>query len=125
MGAGGLKRTDRVLGILAQAVEDGHTLATTRFCVAELYVGIELSVDRTRESGRVSEVLAGLDILEFGEDAARIYGYIQATLRRAGRPAGDMDTLIAATAIANGMPVMTRNAKHFDSMPGLVVVSYA
>jgi predicted nucleic acid-binding protein len=34
------------------------------------------------------------------------------------------DLWIAATALANGMPVVTRNVKHFQRVPGLSVISY-
>lgn len=33
------------------------------------------------------------------------------------------DALIAATALVHGLPVMTRNRRHFDRVAGLVVVS--
>jgi predicted nucleic acid-binding protein len=41
-----------------------------------------------------------------------------------GRPAGDMDTLIAAIALAHGQRLVTRNPKHFADVPGLIVESY-
>jgi len=35
------------------------------------------------------------------------------------------DALIAATALTHRIPLMTRNRRHFDRVPGLTVVSPA
>ncbi|MFI6147494.1 type II toxin-antitoxin system VapC family toxin [Streptomyces sp. NPDC051109] len=37
---------------------------------------------------------------------------------------GDMDTLIAATALEYGIPVVTSNVKHFARIPGLDVIDF-
>ncbi len=46
------------------------------------------------------------------------------TLRESGSPIGDHDLWIAATAIEQGLPVVTRNPKHFGRISGLQVLSY-
>lgn len=48
-------------------------------------------------------------------------GDIAAAQRRAGRPAGTLDPLIAATALQRGFLLVTRDVAHFRSVPGLVV----
>lgn len=48
-------------------------------------------------------------------------GDIAAAQRRAGRPAGNLDPLIAAMALQRSLVVVTRNVAHFASVPGLVV----
>ena len=73
--------------------------------------GIELIVDE-------------FEVLEFDEPAARDFGRITAHLQRLGRPAGDMDVLIAATCVANSHTLATGNPRHFADVPGLVVESY-
>ncbi len=40
------------------------------------------------------------------------------------RPAGDMDVLIAATSMAAGHSLVTRNPAHFDAIPEIVVEGY-
>ena len=110
------RRTIRLIrGILA----DGGSLLTTRFNVAELYVGAMLSPDASGESQRIDELLAAMQILEFDDAAARAYGHIEASLRRAGRPVGDMDALIASIALSQGQSLVTRNTRHFTDIPGL------
>ena len=106
------------------ACED--TIVTTRFCVAELYVGLERLSDpaRSRESKRIEEVVFALDVLDFDHDAARVFARIKADLYDKGKPSGDMDTLIAAVAVVNGHDIVTRNARHFTGMPGVGVLGY-
>jgi len=55
--------------------------------------------------------------------AAREFGQVAASLRRSGRTpaARAYDALIAATALANGLPVFTCNPSDFMGIDGLDV----
>ncbi|HRQ73401.1 MAG TPA: type II toxin-antitoxin system VapC family toxin [Phycisphaerales bacterium] len=117
-------RSERAADAVRRVFESGERPATTRFNVAELYVGVERSRSPTTESGRVERVLEGLDILEFDERAARVFGRLAAHTGLRGRPAGDMGLLIASVAIVCGATLVTRNARHFAGLPGLSIVSY-
>jgi predicted nucleic acid-binding protein len=115
----------RALGEVEALAGRGEQIVTTRLNLAELYVGIELSDDFQRGREKVRNVLSHLHcVLEFDDSAARLFGEITAHLQRIGRPAGDMDVLIAAVAIANGHCLVTRNASHFAAIPHLVVETY-
>jgi tRNA(fMet)-specific endonuclease VapC len=52
------------------------------------------------------------------------YGEIYRFLAKAGRLIGTNDLWIAATALANGMQVVTENQSEFERVPGLVVLTY-
>lgn len=118
------KRRSRAIEKVRELVQRGETLATTRLNVAELYVGVARSSDRRREEQAVQNVLSGLEILDFGEPAARLFGEITARLQLAGTPAGDMDVLIAATSLASGHRLITRNPDHFAAIAELAVETY-
>jgi tRNA(fMet)-specific endonuclease VapC len=105
-------------------LEAGGTLFTSRINEAEFRVGPEMAQQRQQEIERVERVLAGIAILEFNRTAAMRYAVIKAIMLKRGRPAGDCDTLIASIALANGQSVLTRNPRHFNGIPGLVVQSY-
>jgi predicted nucleic acid-binding protein len=47
------------------------------------------------------------------------FGRIRGQLRRDGNLVGDMDLLIASTAIAHDLTLVTRNRRHFERIPGL------
>jgi tRNA(fMet)-specific endonuclease VapC len=65
-----------------------------------------------------------MNVLEFDERAARLFGQITAYLQMIGKLAGDMDVLIAATAIGSSQKLITRNARHFENIPQLNVEEY-
>ncbi len=48
---------------------------------------------------------------------------LNAKLMKAGRPIGDNDLWIAATAIRHSIPLISHNRKHYDEIPGLVFIS--
>lgn len=99
-------------------------LVTTRFNVAELYVGAERSGNRQAEYARISELLQDFTVLDFTDDAARVFGQIQAHLMRLGTVIGRMDVLIAATALVGGHCIITSNSRHFERIPALRVIVY-
>jgi predicted nucleic acid-binding protein len=52
------------------------------------------------------------------------YGQAYRHLRDNGQLIGTNDLWIAATAVANQMPVVTRNVEHYRRVPRLEVVGY-
>ena len=120
----GGKRKRDALEKVRELVNRGEGLVTTRFNLAELYVGVERSDDPQREERAIQAVAGDFGILDFDDRAARLFGQITAHLQRIGKPAGDMDVLIAATSMAAGHCLVTRNPAHFKSIPELAVQTY-
>ena len=60
--------------------------------------------------------------LPFDIDTAQIWGRLMAEQRAVGRERPAVDLQIAATALRHGLPVVTRNTKHFEGL-GLVVIN--
>lgn len=123
-GRGGRELRGRARKKLGSLVEDGEILTTTRFNVAELWVGIERTRDRPAELAAVETMLEPLTILDFDESSARVFGRITAHLYARGSPRGDMDILIASVVLVHGDRLVTRNARHFAGIPELVVETY-
>jgi len=61
-------------------------------------------------------VQAQFDILPFDIHASWIHSDISERLESKGRPAPKMDSMIAATAIANNLVLVTRNTKDFEDI---------
>ena len=100
----------------------------TAVSLAELSVGPLVARDERERAARqahLQQAEADFDPLPFDAAAARAFGQVAASLRRAGRKpaARAYDAMIAATAIANDLPVYTCNADDFDGIDGLEVVS--
>jgi len=68
-------------------------------------------------------VLSGLQAIPITEPVARVHAEIWAGLASRGEPIGAHDLWIAATAIAHGLGVATRNTAHFERVNGLRVVA--
>jgi hypothetical protein len=88
----------------------------------ELRFGAALRSDEGRLWERIErEVLPLVTWLALTPRVSVLAGDVAAAQRRAGRPAGAIDPLIAATALAQGCTLATRNVEHFASVPRLVV----
>ena len=94
--------------------------------MAELAAGPHAADDpheRARRQDRLQRAEAAFHPLPFDANAARAYGRIYAAVAAAGRTARgprEVDLLIAATALAAGLPLYTRNADHFRALDHLV-----
>jgi tRNA(fMet)-specific endonuclease VapC len=100
----------------------------TAVTLAELSVGPLVARDqheRSARQARLQQVEADFEPLPFDAECARAFGRVAASLRQAGRKtaARAYDAMIAATAIANGLPLYTCNPADFDGIDGLVVVA--
>lgn len=96
--------------------------------LAELSVGPLVATsdeERAARQAQVQQAEADFDPLPFDADAARAFGQVAASLRRRGRKtkARAYDAMIAAVAIANGIPLYTCDPDDFDGIDGLTVVS--
>lgn len=80
-------------------------------------------VERGARQQRVQFVEASFDPIPFGAQEARAFARVAASLRGVGRTpnARAFDALIAAVALANDLPVYTRNPGDFRSVSGLEV----
>jgi len=63
-------------------------------------------------------------ILPFDAEAARRSADIWADLRARGQPIGEVDTMIAGIALAQGLAVVSHNVNHFGRVTGLVVLDW-
>lgn len=102
-------------------------VAVSAITMAELAAGpfAALQVDeRARRQDRLQRAEAAFDPLPFGVDAARAYGRIFASVREVGRQPRrrTADLLIAATALAESLPLVTRNGDHFAGLENLITI---
>lgn len=118
--------------ILLSRITDPVTLPAepliTAVTLAELAVGplvADEESERTARQAHLQQAEADFDPLPFDADAARAFGRVAASLRRAGRKASARayDAMIAATALANDLPLYTCNPADFANISGLEVVA--
>ncbi|WP_420443549.1 type II toxin-antitoxin system VapC family toxin [Candidatus Poriferisodalis sp.] len=102
--------------------------AISAVTLAELAAGPPAATSTTERAARqelLQVVEATFHPIAFDVDAARAYGRISATVAAAGRkPRGSraVDLLIAATAMAHGLPLYTRNPDDFVGLDHLIEI---
>ncbi len=112
---GGTQGVERLVG--------EEECAISVITVSELLHGVlsATGAARARRRAFVEHILAGLQAIPITEPVARVHADVWAGLSDQGEPIGAHDLWIAATAIAHGLGVATRNTSHFDRVPGLRV----
>ena len=103
-------------------------LAVSAVTIAELAAGPHATSDpteRARRQDRLQRVESTFDPLPVDGAVARAYGRVYAAVAAAGRKARGrraLDLLIAATALAAGLPLYTRNVEDFAEVIDLLEV---
>ena len=69
-----------------------------------------------------TELLTEVVVLPFDSNAAHIAADVQQALKKQRKSIEKADLFIAATAIANNLPLATLNKKHFDKIGQLTLV---
>lgn len=100
-------------------------VAVSAVTMAELAAGPSAASDleeRARRQDRLQRAEAAFDPLPFGVEAARAYGRVYAAVLDTGRtPRGRFaDLLIAAVALAEDLPLHTRNAVDLVGLERLI-----
>ncbi len=103
-------------------------LAVSAVTLAELAAGPHATTDpaeRARRQDRLQRAEATFEPLPVDGAVARAYGRVYAAVAAAGRKARGrraLDLLIAATALAAGLPLYTRNPGDFGELGSLLEI---
>ncbi len=120
------------------AIMRSHPLATTK---AQAYLSIRRQFtfsiitryeilrglkakNASRQAAVFDHLCVRSDILPITEFVVVEASEIYADLHKRGELIGDADILIAATAMANGLGVVTNNKSHFERVRGLAVETW-
>src|SRR5262245_31784032 len=101
-------------------------IAISAMTLAELAAGPHATSDpaeRARRQDRLQRTEATFDPLPVDAAVARAYGRVYAAVAAAGRKGRGrrtIDLLIAATAVAAGLPLYTRNPDDFSGLSAVV-----
>ncbi|MBI4260839.1 MAG: type II toxin-antitoxin system VapC family toxin [Actinobacteria bacterium] len=103
-------------------------MAVAAVTMAELAAGPHATDDaeeRARRQDRLQRAEATFAAIPFDDEAARAFGRVYAAVVAAGEKARGrraLDLLIAATALANDLPLYTRNPADFSDLGSLIEV---
>ncbi|MBE3068454.1 MAG: type II toxin-antitoxin system VapC family toxin [Chloroflexi bacterium] len=116
-------------GILIRHLRDqrGYPELTNRLMdEANVYISVITRLEivrgmRDREHGETFDLLDSLETIPMTAEIADLAGELIRSWRARGAVLGDVDAVIAASALHNNLALVTTNVRHFP-MPELVVL---
>lgn len=113
--------TERTGGDLDGIIDDDDDVSIAAVTVAELRVGALLANRRnqTARADFVDDVIATIPVLDYDIDVAETHAQLLVEVRSQGRPRGAHDLIIAATAKAFDLLVVSADESAFEDLPGV------
>ena len=121
--------------IASYLIRGDHTGVTEKFtelyeiCVMSSITAAELQYGAKKRNNRILtqkvQALCNLmTIIPWNEDTASAYAKLRVELETSGDPIGNMDMLIAASAIAEDATLVTNNVEHFSKVASLKIENW-
>ena len=118
-------RPPRVRVRMKERTDSGDALSISSVTLHELQYGIANSVQKTQNKQRLDSFVAGLNVLDFSQDAAAVAADHRARLKKLGQLIGPYDILIAGHALALNAVLATNNIGEFGRVEGLSVEDWS
>jgi tRNA(fMet)-specific endonuclease VapC len=94
-------------------------IALSSLVIAELDYGAKASQRSEENLEKLYNFIGLMEVISFDLECAKTLGTIKSKLRKSGKPTGEVDALLAATAITHNAILVTKNSKHFENIDGL------
>ena len=105
-------------------IEEQGEVYITSITSYELYKGVYLSSNPTKNLIQVNNLLNNIKILYFDLESSKISAKIYSYLKKKGVLTNIMDQMIAAITISKNENLTTRNLKHYTNIPNLRIESW-
>ncbi|MEW6192036.1 MAG: type II toxin-antitoxin system VapC family toxin [Bacillota bacterium] len=99
------------------------TLAISFITVGELWAGAEHAGWGEQRRKKLESALRNFVVIPYDYEIAKRYGEIVAQRKRIGKPISFADAWIAACALRYQVTLVTHNAKDFQDIPNLSVIT--
>ena len=103
--------------------EHRNHLCISSITLAELLFGVTKK-ESSRLMNSVELFQQLVEIKSWSQEAAKHYGTIRNHLEKSGQPIGNMDVLIAASALSENAILVTNNTAHFSRVPNLNIENW-
>jgi tRNA(fMet)-specific endonuclease VapC len=95
-------------------------LAASAITAMEVAYGLLLNPGLARRLKPIMDAFFGaIRLLPYDHNAAQATAKVRASLKKRGRPIGAYDVLIAGTALAHDLTLVTSNTREFNRVDGL------
>lgn len=101
----------------------GKRWALSFVTVGELLTGAKKANWGETKRKELEKRIALAGVIPYDMELVRTYGEINGALLQTGRVIAANDLWIASTAIRHSIPLVSHNRKHYDDIPGLVLIS--
>lgn len=101
----------------------GRLSAISFITVGELYFGAEKRKWGSKKRQELETMLRRFVVVPYDHEIARCYGRLVAERERRGHPIAPNDAWIAACAVRHSVPLVTHNAKDFNGIASLMIVT--
>ncbi len=98
-----------------------NSIAISDITRAELYYGAYKSQKINENLAAIKALVERVNFIPFNEPAQVLFGKNKTDLEKKGTRLDDMDLMIASTALAFGLVLITNNMAHFERVSGLKV----
>ena len=95
------------------------TLKISAISLMELYYGAYKSEKVAANLGKVRRIENAFPIVAVDFSVTETFGMIKSSLQSQGTPLDDSDLVIAASALAYNLTLVSNNEKHFSRVDGL------
>jgi predicted nucleic acid-binding protein len=112
-----LKGKQPTVQLLDTVAHEGAAISLISY--GEIYEGIYFGKDRDRHEQGLAGLLQIVDVLPLNQPILEKFARIRGTLRAQGQLIGNLDLLIAATALHHDLILVTRNLNHFRRISNL------
>jgi predicted nucleic acid-binding protein len=90
----------------------------------ELYYGAYKSQRVASNLAKIKALESAIEIIPLGKEVVEVFGMYKAKLERSGNPLDDFDLILAASALAHNLILVTNNIKHFRRFEGLKIADW-
>ena len=101
----------------------GKLLAIAFITVGEMYFGAENKNWGEQKRKELETTLRNFVVIPYDHEIARCYGRLVAERKRNGKPISPNDAWIAACAARHAVPLVTHNARDFEGITSLAVIT--
>jgi len=114
-----LKGRTQAVSLLRRLAADGLAISILTF--GEIYEGILYGQNRPAYEAGFRNFLRSVDVVPLNRQIMRRFAYLRGSLRQSGQMIGDIDLLIAASALHYRLALLTRNVRHFRRIASLEI----
>ena len=101
-----------------------HNIASSDISKAERYYGAYRSKRVSENLHAIRNLSEKINFIPFNDPAQAIFGKIKSDMEKSGQGINDFDIMIASTALAYNLTLITTNTVFMEKIPALKITSF-